>query len=54
VKDSFFRPVSAQETVTANRGDWDRTADDYQSEHGEFLRDVGFVWCRMSERDGKR
>jgi SAM-dependent methyltransferase len=45
VKDSLFRPVSAQEAVTANRADWDRTADEYQREHGEFLRDVGFVWC---------
>jgi SAM-dependent methyltransferase len=37
--------VSPEETVRANRRDWDRTADDYQAEHGEFLRDVGFVWC---------
>jgi SAM-dependent methyltransferase len=36
--------VSAQETIRANRADWDRNADDYQAEHGEFLRDVGFVW----------
>jgi SAM-dependent methyltransferase len=36
--------VSAEETVRANRRDWDRTADDYQAEHGDFLRDVGFVW----------
>lgn len=28
----------------ANRDDWDREADDYQREHGEFLRDIGFVW----------
>jgi SAM-dependent methyltransferase len=37
--------VSAEETIRANRRDWDRTADDYQAEHGDFLRDVGFVWC---------
>ena len=36
--------VSAQETLRANRADWDRNADDYQAEHGAFLRDVGFVW----------
>ncbi len=24
---------------------WDLVADDYQHEHGDFLRDVGFVWC---------
>ncbi len=39
------RTVSEAETQRANRGDWDRTADDYQAEHGEFLRDIGFVWC---------
>lgn len=38
------RTVSALETIRANRADWDRNADDYQAEHGEFLRDVGFVW----------
>ena len=42
--DSTRRPVSEAETERANRGDWDRTADDYQAEHGEFLRDVGFIW----------
>ncbi|MFC4007771.1 class I SAM-dependent methyltransferase [Nonomuraea purpurea] len=29
----------------ANRGWWDDNADDYQVEHGEFLRDTGFIWC---------
>ena len=29
----------------ANRGWWDGNADDYQVEHGDFLRDAGFVWC---------
>jgi SAM-dependent methyltransferase len=29
----------------ANRRDWDRYADEYQATHGEFLRDIGFVWC---------
>lgn len=37
--------VSATETVRANRAWWDRAADWYQAEHGEFLRDDGFVWC---------
>ena len=27
-----------------NRSDWDAEADAYQAAHGEFLRDVGFVW----------
>jgi SAM-dependent methyltransferase len=39
-----YRSVSPDETLSANRRDWDRSADDYQAEHGEFLRDVGFVW----------
>ncbi|MCK2220609.1 class I SAM-dependent methyltransferase [Actinomadura sp. ATCC 31491] len=29
----------------ANRWWWDGNADDYQLEHGDFLRDAGFVWC---------
>lgn len=37
-------PLSEAGSQSANRGDWDRTADEYQSEHGEFLGDVGFVW----------
>ncbi len=39
------RTVNEIETQRANRGDWDRTADEYQAEHGEFLKDVGFIWC---------
>lgn len=39
-----FRDVSDQDAQRANRADWDREADDYQSEHGSFLRDDGFVW----------
>ncbi len=39
------RVVSAAETLQANRRDWDRTADDYQCEHGAFLGDARFVWC---------
>ncbi|MEW9527850.1 class I SAM-dependent methyltransferase [Microbispora sp. NPDC049125] len=39
------KPVSPVETSRANRGWWDGAADDYQAEHGGFLRDDGFVWC---------
>ncbi|GGL04044.1 class I SAM-dependent methyltransferase [Planomonospora parontospora] len=39
------RPVDAVATSRANRGWWDGAADDYQAEHGPFLRDAGFVWC---------
>jgi SAM-dependent methyltransferase len=41
---AVFRQVTATVAQRANRADWDREADAYQREHGEFLRDVGFVW----------
>ena len=28
----------------ANRADWDAYADEYQSTHGEYLGDAGFLW----------
>jgi len=31
--------------MRANRAWWDSAADAYQAEHGDFLRDDGFVWC---------
>lgn len=39
------RQVSAAQTARANRRWWDGAADEYQAEHGEFLRDAGFIWC---------
>ncbi len=39
-----FLEVSDAQAQAANRGDWDREADSYQAEHGEFLRDTGFLW----------
>jgi len=39
------RDAAATETVRANRAWWDRASDWYQAEHGEFLRDDGFIWC---------
>ncbi len=39
------RAVPEPESRRANRGDWDANADEYQATHGEFLGDVGFVWC---------
>jgi ubiquinone/menaquinone biosynthesis C-methylase UbiE len=38
------RPVDEAESRRANGPDWDRYADEYQSTHGEFLGDIGFVW----------
>ncbi|MFC5911501.1 class I SAM-dependent methyltransferase [Streptacidiphilus monticola] len=39
------RPAGTGETVRANRGWWDRNADEYQQEHGAFLGDDRFTWC---------
>jgi SAM-dependent methyltransferase len=39
------RPAEGLETVVANRRWWDAAADEYQREHGPFLRDAGFIWC---------
>jgi SAM-dependent methyltransferase len=39
------RTLTEVETRRANRRDWDAYADEYQATHGEFLRDIGFVWC---------
>jgi SAM-dependent methyltransferase len=37
-------PVDEQDTLQANRSDWDAYADTYQATHGAFLQDIGFVW----------
>ncbi|MFD5555838.1 methyltransferase domain-containing protein [Streptomyces sp. NPDC127068] len=38
------RTASGTESSRANRGWWDRNADEYQSDHGAFLGDGRFVW----------
>ncbi|MFI9775050.1 class I SAM-dependent methyltransferase [Streptomyces sp. NPDC051956] len=38
------RDADVTESSRANRGWWDRNADDYQVEHGTFLGDDRFVW----------
>src|SRR5690625_4098409 len=38
------RAAGAEESARANRVWWEHAADDYQAEHGAFLRDTGFVW----------
>jgi ubiquinone/menaquinone biosynthesis C-methylase UbiE len=47
------RTVSEAVTQQANRREWDGYADEYQATHGEFLGDVGFLWCpeRVDEAD---
>jgi len=39
------RDVGAAESAAASRRYWDRTAADYQAEHGDFLGDARFIWC---------
>ncbi len=39
------RDAGVAESARANRGWWDRNADEYQTEHGTFLGDDRFVWC---------
>ncbi|WP_369201901.1 class I SAM-dependent methyltransferase [Streptomyces sp. PU-14G] len=38
------RPAGGRESSRANRGWWDRNADEYQNDHGDFLGDARFVW----------
>ncbi|MEU6733007.1 class I SAM-dependent methyltransferase [Streptomyces physcomitrii] len=38
------RTAGVTESSRANRGWWDRNADEYQREHGTFLGDDRFVW----------
>jgi hypothetical protein len=40
-----YREVDGEVAERANRRDWDRYADDYQAEHGDYLGDVRFLWC---------
>src|SRR5918995_4905612 len=39
------RGAGSAESARANRLWWDADADAYMATHGEFLRDVEFVWC---------
>jgi SAM-dependent methyltransferase len=38
------RSAGVTESARANRRWWDRNADEYQLEHGDFLGDARFVW----------
>ncbi|MEY9214173.1 class I SAM-dependent methyltransferase [Thermobifida halotolerans] len=38
------RRTDEEESARANRVWWERAADDYQAEHGDFLGDAEFVW----------
>ncbi|BFV59904.1 class I SAM-dependent methyltransferase [Kitasatospora sp. CMC57] len=43
--DALRRDAEAGESSRASRLWWDRNADEYQDEHGEFLGDDRFTWC---------
>ena len=45
------RPADEAESLRANRADWDAYADEYQSTHGAFLGDVGFLWGPEGTRE---
>lgn len=45
------RHVGEDETVRANRADWDAYADEYQATHGPYLGDAGFLWCPEGVRE---
>lgn len=49
------RPVDADITVRANRRWWDGDADEYHTEHLDFLGDADFVWApeRLREQDAR-
>jgi SAM-dependent methyltransferase len=42
--EAIRRTAGTTESSRANRRWWDRNADDYQREHGDFLGDARFVW----------
>jgi SAM-dependent methyltransferase len=45
------RSVTPEENVRASRAWWDRDADTYHSEHGDFLGVVDLVWCPEGLRE---
>ena len=47
------RAVGAAESRSASRAWWDADADDYQSEHGDFLGLVEFRWCPEGLREAE-
>lgn len=49
------REEGSASTARANRGWWDRDADSYHAEHGDFLGVADFVWCpeNMREADAR-
>jgi SAM-dependent methyltransferase len=46
-------PVTADQSVRANRSWWDHDAEAYLAEHGDFLGDVDFRWCPEGLREAE-
>ena len=44
-------PVTADQSVRANRSWWDHDASAYLAEHGDFLGEVDFVWSPEGLRE---
>jgi SAM-dependent methyltransferase len=47
------RDITSAETRRASRHWWDLDADNYQTEHGEFLGVVDLVWCPEGLREAE-
>jgi SAM-dependent methyltransferase len=47
------RGITSAETRRASRHWWDLDADNYQTEHGEFLGVVDLVWCPEGLREAE-
>ncbi len=47
------RPAGAVESARANRTWWDRSAAEYQDEHGAFLGDADLLWCPEGLREAE-
>lgn len=49
------RETGAEESARASRAWWERAADEYQAEHGDFLGDAEFVWGPegLTEREAR-
>ena len=43
--------MDESESLRANKADWDAYADEYQSTHGQYLGDAGFLWGPEGTRE---
>ncbi len=45
------RSADEADSRRANRGEWDRYADEYQDKHGDYIGDAGFLWGPEGTRE---